>query len=242
MSSTRWRWPGCPGPNPLFQICFTLARGAITVPALDIEGVEAEPIRARAPGSRFDITFGVTELSDGRYRMEIEYATELFDEQTIHQLARDYRTLLALMLASDGVSELSVAQLQLAAGLPGPSPDPAAAPADSGAGPGEVDAQPDPLPDEAGEEPDALRAEVDAQPGALRDEVARIWVEVFAVTDDFDDDDSFFEVGGTSIMAVRLRARILSEFGIDLPLADIFVGGSVAELTDYLSARLAKVR
>lgn len=218
-----------PGANPLFQICFTLARGAILVPALDLEGVEAEPVPARAPGSRFDITFQVTEVADGRYRMEIEYATELFDEQTIRQLARDYRTLLALMLAEGAVSELNVAQLQQAAGLAEPSPDPAVASRESGDGLGKLDAEPGALPDEAGAEPDALR-----------DEVARIWVEVFAVTGDFDDDASFFEVGGSSIMAVRLRARILSEFGIDLPLADIFAGGSVAELTEYISDRLAE--
>ncbi|HEX8081115.1 MAG TPA: condensation domain-containing protein [Jatrophihabitans sp.] len=236
-----------PGANPLFQICFTLARGAILVPALDLEGVEVEPVRVRAPGSRFDITFQVTELPDGRYRMEIEYATELFDEQTIHQLAKDYRTLLALMLASDAVSELTVAQLQQAAGLPSPAAAVASGDRDEvGAGPvdaGPVDAGPvDARP--VGKEPvDAGPAAPSgpAEPDALRDQVARIWVAVFGVTGDFDDDESFFEVGGSSIMAVRLRAQLLSEFGIDLPLADIFAGGSVAELTDYLSARLAEV-
>ncbi|MEO7262754.1 MAG: condensation domain-containing protein [Jatrophihabitantaceae bacterium] len=238
-----------PGANPLFQICFTLARGAILVPALDIEGVEVELVQAKAPGSRFDITFQVTELSAGGYRMEVEYATELFDEQTVHQLAVDYRTLLALMLAEGAVSELSVAQLQQAAGLPGSPPDLIAGSANFRAGAGTVepdvkpdaepDAEPDALADSAGVLPDAPRDEAGAESDLLRDEVARIWVEVFAVTEDFDDDESFFEVGGSSIMAVRLRAQILSEFGIDLPLADIFAGGSVAELTDYISARLA---
>ncbi|HEX8094208.1 acyl carrier protein, partial [Jatrophihabitans sp.] len=74
--------------------------------------------------------------------------------------------------------------------------------------------------------------------GTLRDELARIWAELFDVADDFQDDQNLFEVGGTSLTAVRLRARIVSEFGVDIPLGDIYAGGSIAELLPIIEAGL----
>jgi len=212
-----------PGTNPLFQVCFTVSRGGVTTAPLDIDGVEAELISIQARGSRFDILLQVTERADGSFVLMLEYATELFDESTIRQLAMDYRSVLRAMLAEPG--QLSVSRLQQISDLhtPLPTPDqPAVASGEQAlrsvttprAGPGKVEA------------------------GNLRDALATIWEEVFGAGNGFRDDQNFFEIGGTSLSAVRLRARILSEFGIDIPLTDIFTGGSIAELLPYIEAGL----
>jgi acyl carrier protein len=206
-----------PGTNPLFQICFTVARGGVTVSPLDLEGVETELISIEARGSRFDILLQVTERADGSFVMMMEYATELFDDSTIRRLAADYRSVLREMLGEPG--PLTVGLLQRASDLHTPPPTPLVA---------------------IGEQ--TLRS-VPADPGRaeagdLRDALARIWVEVFGAANGFRDDQNFFEIGGTSLSAVRLRARILSEFGIDIPLTDIFAGGSIVELLPYIETGL----
>jgi acyl carrier protein len=213
-----------PGTNPLFQICFTVSRGGVTIAPLSIDGVQAELISIQARGSRFDLLLQVTERADGSFVLMMEYATELFDESTIRQLAVDYRTVLRTMLAEPG--RLNVRQLQQISELSTPLPTPHQPAVATGE-------QPAPRPVESlPGEPD--RAEL----GDLRNALVRIWEEVFGTGNGVRDDQNFFEIGGTSLSAVRLRAGILSEFGIDIPLADIFAGGSIAELLPHIEAGL----
>jgi acyl carrier protein len=221
-----------PGVNPLFQVCFTLARGGVTTTPLAIDGVEVEPITVDARGSRFDLTFQVTERVDGSFALMLEYASELFDESTMLRLAADYRSVLRAMLSEIDGPELTVSRLLRASGLQSRSDLPAAA-ADPVA-----DRPTGTEPTEIGLTESVFTDTIPAEADSVRDELIRIWSEVFQVTEDFQDDQSFFEVGGTSLTAIRLRTRILSEFGVDIPLADIFAGGSIAELLPRIEASL----
>ena len=51
-------------------------------------------------------------------------------------------------------------------------------------------------------------------------------------------DDNFFSLGGNSLTAVKLIARVRAEFGIRLPLWVVFQCASVAELAGQLDGRL----
>jgi amino acid adenylation domain-containing protein len=64
-------------------------------------------------------------------------------------------------------------------------------------------------------------------------ELARIWAEVLEIPRAGVRDD-FFALGGHSLMAVRLMARVQERFGRDLPLAVLFQGGTV----EAMAARL----
>ncbi len=64
-------------------------------------------------------------------------------------------------------------------------------------------------------------------------ELARIWAEVLEVPRVGVRDD-FFALGGHSLMAVRLMAKVQERFGRDLPLAVLFQGGTV----EAMAARL----
>jgi acyl carrier protein len=50
--------------------------------------------------------------------------------------------------------------------------------------------------------------------------------------------DNFFSLGGNSLTAVKLIARVRAEFGIRLPLWVVFQCASVAELAGQLDGRL----
>jgi acyl carrier protein len=51
-------------------------------------------------------------------------------------------------------------------------------------------------------------------------------------------DDNFFSLGGNSLTAVKLIARVRTEFGVRLPLWVVFQCASVSELAAQLDGRL----
>jgi len=72
---------------------------------------------------------------------------------------------------------------------------------------------------------------------APRDDVERrlaaLWEEVLNVRP-IGVNESFFDLGGHSLLTVRLMARVESEFGRRLPLSTLFRGGTIAVLADAL--------
>jgi acyl transferase domain-containing protein/thioesterase domain-containing protein len=73
----------------------------------------------------------------------------------------------------------------------------------------------------------------DAQQDAPRDDIERklagIWSELLGV-DTVRLQDAFFDLGGHSLIAVRLFARIRKAWGVDLPLATLFRAGTLEAL------------
>lgn len=63
--------------------------------------------------------------------------------------------------------------------------------------------------------------QVDAPPDPLEAKLMKIWQEVLNIPSVRATDD-FFDLGGNSLLAVRLMARIEQEFGYKLPLATLF--------------------
>ncbi|HEY2515677.1 MAG TPA: amino acid adenylation domain-containing protein, partial [Polyangiaceae bacterium] len=68
---------------------------------------------------------------------------------------------------------------------------------------------------------------------ALELRLVSIWEEILGRAP-IGVDEGFFELGGHSLLAVRLMARIRRELGRDLPLATLFVDGTVAGLARRL--------
>ena len=62
----------------------------------------------------------------------------------------------------------------------------------------------------------------------------RIWEEVLA-TSPLGVDEDFFDLGGDSVLAVRLMGQIQRELGRDLPLATLFERGTIERLADLLA-------
>ena len=76
---------------------------------------------------------------------------------------------------------------------------------------------------------------VDAGPvGAVEEAVAAIWRELLG-TQAIGRDDDFFALGGHSLVAVRLFARIHRRFGVELPLATLFEAPTLARLASRIA-------
>jgi len=66
--------------------------------------------------------------------------------------------------------------------------------------------------------------------------LAAIWSELLGVAEVGVEDD-FFEIGGHSLLAARLMARVEREFGTSLPLALLFEHSTIAGIADALRAK-----
>ncbi|MFJ6620662.1 amino acid adenylation domain-containing protein [Kitasatospora sp. NPDC091335] len=90
--------------NPLFQVAFELRHASPDPFALD--GLRVEPYPVDSSVAKFDLMLSVEELPDGALRCGFEYATALFDQESVERLADHYGRLLA-GLAADPERPLS---------------------------------------------------------------------------------------------------------------------------------------
>jgi thioesterase domain-containing protein/acyl carrier protein len=93
---------------------------------------------------------------------------------------------------------------------------------------GKVDRRALPAPAAAGTERELIEPR-----DSVERELASIWREVLG-TERVGVRDNFFEVGGHSLMAVRLMARVQQQFGRELPLATLFHAATIEALADLL--------
>ncbi|MFC9278754.1 condensation domain-containing protein [Streptomyces collinus] len=86
--------------------------------------------------------------------------------------------------------------------------------------------------------PDGPAADGDGAPRTpFEEEVARIWAEVLEV-DAVGVHDNFFDLGGQSLTAVRLAARLRDTFAVELALSDLYADFTVAEVAWTILRRL----
>jgi amino acid adenylation domain-containing protein len=93
---------------PVFQVMFTLQNNPGIV---EVAGFRLEPEDAESGTAKFDLTFGLEER-EGRLEGIVEYATALFDADTVARMVGWYRTLLEGIVADPS---LPVAALPLLA-------------------------------------------------------------------------------------------------------------------------------
>jgi amino acid adenylation domain-containing protein len=75
------RPPRVPGRNPLFQTALAFEPGGEA--RLDLPGVSAEQLPIDTGTAKFDLTVVATPIEDGSLAMRVEYATDLFDRDTV---------------------------------------------------------------------------------------------------------------------------------------------------------------
>ncbi|MXQ78243.1 amino acid adenylation domain-containing protein [Rhodococcus rhodochrous] len=93
--------------QPLFQI---MVQYRDRLDEIRMPGLDAEPVFVETGTSKFDLTFDLAETDDGGIRGRIEYATDLFDRDTVDGFAQRLTALLAEIAANPdaSLSELSV--------------------------------------------------------------------------------------------------------------------------------------
>jgi amino acid adenylation domain-containing protein len=84
--------------------------------------------------------------------------------------------------------------------------------------------------------PDLKAADTPIAPGdEIHIKLAGIWAEVLGINRDIISMDSnFFELGGHSLKATFLASKINKEFGVKLPLAEIFKTPTIKDISQYI--------
>ena len=74
----------------------------------------------------------------------------------------------------------------------------------------------------------------------LFDFLLACWCELLE-RDDIDEDRSFFDYGGHSMLTVKLHERLEQATGLTLPIGEIFGHPTLNEMTDYLFEQISTV-
>lgn len=192
--------------NPMFQALFTYE--VFSPDTLELEGLSGEFVPCEKDSAKFDLVLFAEEVPDDGVALALEYDEDLFDATNV-QLMLDYLVRVCESVAEDPT--------QTIASLPAP---PATQQGSSAATTAERDRAPDVLSGSA--------------PGdAVESTVYDIWAEILG-HEDFDTDDDFFSVGGSSMLALRVVFKIRQEFDLQMELATVFDFPTVAGLAEQV--------
>lgn len=191
------------GRHPLFQALFVLQNGP--APALALEGLAIRPVDLPAAPARFDLALSLAPDGDG-YGGDISYAANRFAPSTIAELAERFVVLLHQMVRTDALAIAMLDALQDWGG-------------DWGAG---IQTVP------AGHATFrcAAPASADAPLHPLERKVADLWSELTGAGP-LGPDSDFFDIGGHSLAALRLTARLEALLGKPVPVSLIFAHPSL---------------
>jgi thioesterase domain-containing protein/acyl carrier protein len=181
-----------------------IVQNAFMQPVALPKGLTLTPLRSVSPGAAFDLMQSVVERAEGQ-RLQLEYNPDLFDDETIARVLRDYVALLRAMSSSPDapLHEVKLESAPRAKPRSGERPVPVALPALVGP-----------------------RDDVERR-------LLAIWERVLG-TAPIGVRDNYFELGGHSLLAVRIMSEIAEQFGKHLPLAALVEAPTVADLAERL--------
>jgi non-ribosomal peptide synthetase component F len=198
------RPPRDPSRNPLVQVMLVVQNTPTA--AFELPGLQLVGAEIAEGPSNIDLTLSVTEVN-GTLRGVFAYAVELFDERTIAGWADEFQSVLARLVTEPGQPVRDAASLAPRERLQGRAS-------------GEPDEAPRLVPYVAPRTPHESM-------------LAGIWTETLGLTRVGVEDD-FFELGGYSMLAVQVVARILHAMGAGISLRQFFEMPTIAALAARL--------
>ncbi len=85
--------------HPLFQIAFALQSSPAETQGCRIGDLQGEILRVDNETAKFDLTWTMQERTDGSYLLDVQYATALYERETIGRMTRQFLRLLESVVA-----------------------------------------------------------------------------------------------------------------------------------------------
>ena len=170
----------------------------------DLHGLTVKRLEPAAGTSKFDLSLEAIDGDDG-LDISISYSTDLFKAESATRILDDYQTLLRQFVANP---EQRLEEMPALTWTPQCLP---------------VQAMP------------ATAAAIGfVAPGSpIEEKLVSIWKEVLAI-DAIGIQDNFFALGGHSLMATQVIARIRSAFDYELPLRKLFEMPTISALANVI--------
>ncbi|GAB7184175.1 hypothetical protein ATKI12_4006 [Kitasatospora sp. Ki12] len=210
--------------SPLTSVIFELLN--VDPVRLALAGAAAEEVPVRVRSAKFGLMVTLETTTSGTIG-NLEYQADRYDAARIARFVEHYLSLLTAVVRDPELR----ADRWLPVGEPvtgGIAPGPAAADPAS-VDPASVDpaetGRPEPEADEA--------APASSRRAALETVLADLWAEELGV-DSIGADQDFFALGGYSLTATRIVARLRRELSVTVPLRVLLVDGTLAALATYI--------
>ena len=201
-----------PSRNPLFDTMFAMQHAERTNASTDV--LQMREALLAQDTSLFDLTLMMMEEGDGGLLGSVEYSTSLFHAETAAALARDYVTLLREVVSAP---QQTLAGLGQAAGIV----------RKQAADLEEVSAQ---TWDE-----NVDRLEEEGEWTHTERLLSKVWADVLD-REPLSRSEDFFAIGGHSLKALVLTARLQQQYGLTLALADVFQVPSLHKMAAWLDS------
>ena len=201
--------------NPIFQIMFSTFKAAVQ--DRHFGGLVATPYIVEPTTSRFDLSVNVVEGFNGYWWLQAEYSTELFYQERIATMLREYKMILDSIVKN---VEQSLSQLCEA---PKTHPMPTFYDlATSSFAANETVSY------------STTGTQITSQPDAIERRLARLWGQLLKVKSPTGIDDDFFALGGNSLLAIKLITEVSRSFGKQLPVSSLFLDRTIRGMANRL--------
>lgn len=188
---------------------------------LQLPGVVVRQIAGDGGTATFDLALRLAD-GEGAFTGSVEYRTDLFATPTIDLLLEQFQAVLEHFVTNP---EQRVDDLRLSLAMAGPAQGAGGAAA---RGPDNVAPAVRSASSQHVRQVRTRDHEFVAPRNDLERRLADLWQEVLG-RDAISVTDSFFELGGRSLMAVHLFAKIEKVFGVDLPLVTLFRAPTISD-------------
>ncbi|MFD8749791.1 condensation domain-containing protein [Kitasatospora sp. NPDC059577] len=205
------RLHGAPG-SPLTSVIFELLN--VDPVRLALPGATAEEVPVRVGSAKFGLMVTLESTTAGTIG-NVEYRADHYDAARVARFVEHYLSLLAAVVRDP--------ELRADRWLPAGEP----------AAPDRADAQPAAAPAQQPDADDAAPAS--SRRAALETVLADLWADELGV-DAVGADQDFFALGGYSLTATRIVARLRRELSVTVPLRVLLVDGTVTALAAYIEA------
>ncbi|WP_240701963.1 condensation domain-containing protein, partial [Pseudoalteromonas rubra] len=194
--------------SPLFQILLVMQND--NVDELVVPGLDIKPITSGAQVSKYDITLSVSESDAGLY-VEWEYNTDLFDEQTIVTLDLHFQRVI------ESVTQHPEENIFTATSWI-------------------QDALPTSVVSHLALNDESEQIAYEPPHGETEQQLVRICAELLGVGEfEISMLANFFELGGNSLLFIRLLTKVNKVFGIKLKVQDVFDLNNLREFASFIT-------